>query len=120
MKNTLTYVLAILLAGNLPTARGDRARPRPDVRAAWPEGGTPVTGHYDFTFKFFDAPAGGSQVGGTFITNGLQVVMLATAILRLWPEARFAGGPPAQKGFIATAICRIASRWRIARASRRR
>jgi hypothetical protein len=35
--------------------------------------GHAATGPYDFTFKLFDAPEGGTQVGDSFITNALAV-----------------------------------------------
>ncbi len=46
--------------------------------------------------------------------------VLATAILRIWPEAQFAAGPPVENGFYTTSSCPTASRPRISRASRKR
>ncbi len=46
--------------------------------------------------------------------------VLATAILRLWPDAQFAAGPPVENGFITTWNFRTASRRRISRKSRPR
>jgi len=37
------------------------------------DGGTPATGTYDFTFRLFDSPSGGSQIGSNVIRNDVQV-----------------------------------------------
>ncbi|MGA2855038.1 MAG: hypothetical protein ABSE90_13030, partial [Verrucomicrobiota bacterium] len=37
------------------------------------EGGAPANGNYDFWFKLYNAPASGTQQGGTVITNAMPV-----------------------------------------------
>ena len=46
--------------------------------------------------------------------------VLATAILKIWPEAQFAAGPPVENGFITMSIFRTAFRPTISKRSRRR
>ena len=46
--------------------------------------------------------------------------VLATAILKIWPEAQFAAGPPVENGFITMSIFRTAFRPMISRRSRPR
>jgi len=46
--------------------------------------------------------------------------VLATAILKIWPEAQFAAGPPVENGFITTSIFHTASHPTISKRSRRR
>jgi len=46
--------------------------------------GSPANGVYDFTFQAFDAPAGGSSLGGTVQVNGVEVTNgLFTALVDL-------------------------------------
>ena len=46
--------------------------------------------------------------------------VLATAILKIWPEAQFAAGPPVENGFTTTWSCRTGFRRRILRGLRRK
>jgi threonyl-tRNA synthetase len=46
--------------------------------------------------------------------------VLATAILKIWPEAQFAAGPPVENGFYYDVDLRTAFHLTISRKSRRR
>jgi trimeric autotransporter adhesin len=72
MKGARILVFAVLLAGNSAISWGQGLTAF-TYQGRLDDGGTPVTGLYDFTFKLFNAPSGGAQVGGPFNTNRLAV-----------------------------------------------
>lgn len=54
--------------------------------------GAPAGGSYDFTFKLFDASAGGAQIGADIVLKDVPVTNGIFTVTLDFGEAAFAGG----------------------------
>jgi hypothetical protein len=77
------WIIATLIIALLGIARAGAAAPRQPAAAPLGSafsyqgrlvnGGVPASGSYDFTFRLYDAAAGGAQIGGAVTLNGVAV-----------------------------------------------
>ena len=68
----LCLLLSTLLAGQ-QSAVGAPGPTAFTYQGHLDDNGAPTTGLYDFSFKLYDAPSGGTQVGVALSTNGAPV-----------------------------------------------